>query len=71
VHSATRNPDAPRVDPEFPVSPVCGDNKGAGPDGSNSIIHVALFGETRKGGRIRRLGEPGSWLKGAYLFIVL
>jgi hypothetical protein len=30
-----------------------------------------LFGETRKGGRIRRLGEPGSWLKGAYLSIVL
>jgi hypothetical protein len=49
----------------------CGDNKGAGPDGSNSIIHVAWFGETRKGGRIHRLGEPGSWLKGAYLSIVL
>jgi hypothetical protein len=32
---------------------------------------VAWFGETRKGGRIHRLGEPGSWLKGAYLSIVL
>jgi hypothetical protein len=40
--------------------PMCGDIRGAGPDGSNSITHVAWFGETHKGGRIRRLG--GAWL---------
>jgi hypothetical protein len=51
------------------LCPVCGDNKGAGGDGSNSIIHVVWFGETCKGRRICRLGEPGSWLKGAYLSI--